>query len=58
MDDEKSVDGGSLPLICNKCGSEMRIVAFIIEPEQIDRIMQYLINKGRAPPGIAESCTT
>ena len=55
MDDEKSVDGGSLPLICEKCGSDMRIVAFIMEPEQINRIMKYLLNNGRAPPGIAES---
>ena len=36
----------------------MRIVAFIMEPEQIDRIMQYLIKKGRAPPGIAKSYAT
>ena len=49
------MDGGSLPLICQKCGSDMRIVAFIMEPEQIDRIMQHLINRGRAPPGITES---
>ncbi len=35
----------------------MRIVAFIMEPEQIDRIMQHLINRGRAPPGITESST-
>jgi hypothetical protein len=40
-------DGGSLPLICEKCGSEMSIVAFIIDPEQIDRIMQHLIKQGR-----------
>jgi len=58
MDDEKSVDGESLPLICEKCGSEMRIVSFIMEPEQIDRIMQCLINKGRAPPVIAKYSTT
>jgi hypothetical protein len=45
------------PLICEKCGSDMRIVAFIMEPEQIDRIMQHLINRGRAPPGITESST-
>ena len=48
---------GINPLICEKCGSEMRIVAFIMEPEQIDRIMQHLINRGRAPPGITESST-
>jgi hypothetical protein len=43
--------------ICEKCGSDMRIVAFIMELEQIDRIMQHLINRGRAPPGITESST-
>ncbi len=36
-----------------KCGSAMQIVSFIMDPEQIDRIMQHLINKGRAPPGMA-----
>ena len=41
-------------LICKKCGSEMRIVAFIMKPVQIDRIMQYLIKQGRAPPSITQ----
>ena len=45
------------PLICSKCGSEMQIVAFIMEPEQIDKIMQHLKKQGRAPPGIAEAFT-
>ncbi len=45
------------PLICEKCGSEMRIVAFIMDPEQIDRIIQHLINKGRAPPGVSDYST-
>ena len=49
---------GINPLICEKCGSAMSIVAFIMDPEQIDRIMQYLIKKGRAPPGIAKSYAT
>jgi hypothetical protein len=38
---------GINPLICEKYGSEMSIVAFIIDPEQIDRIMQHLIKQGR-----------
>ena len=33
------------------------LIAFIIDPEQIDRIIQYLINKGRAPPVISGSYT-
>ncbi len=49
---------GINPLICEKCGSDMRIVAFIMEPEQIDRIMQHLIKQGRAPPVIAAPSTT
>ncbi len=48
---------GINPLICDKCGSEMRIVAFIMDPEQIDRIMHHLKKQGRAPPGIAKSYT-
>ncbi len=36
-------------LICEKCGSDMSIVAFILEPEQINRIMKYFLNNGRAP---------
>ncbi len=48
---------GINPLICEKCGSDMCIVAFIMDPEQIDRIMHHLIKQGRAPPGITESST-
>jgi hypothetical protein len=49
---------GINPLICKKCGSEMSIVAFIMDPEQIERIMHHLIKQGRAPPAIAKSSTT
>ena len=44
---------GINPLICEKCGSDMRIVAFIMDQEQIDRIMQHLKKQSRAPPGVA-----
>jgi hypothetical protein len=30
------------PLACPRCGEEMRIVAFITEPQQIDRILEHL----------------
>ncbi len=49
---------GINPLICEKCGFEMSIVAFIMDPEQIDRLMKPLIKIGRAPPGIAKSYAT
>jgi len=38
-----------------KCSSEMSIVSFIMKPKHIEKIMQHLINKGRAPPGIEKS---
>ncbi len=41
------------PLIYEKCGSDMRIVAFVMDPEQIDKILKHLIKQGRAPPAIA-----
>jgi len=34
------------PLICKKCGSKMLIVAFIMDPDQIDKIMQHLKKQG------------
>ena len=49
---------GINPLTCEKCGSEMLIVSFIKEPEQIDKIMHHLKKQGRSPPVLAHSSTT
>jgi len=44
------------PLMCPRCGQEMRIVAFITEPKVIDRILEHLRRtratrrRPRAPP--------
>ena len=43
---------GINPLICEKCGSEMIIVSFIMDPEQIEKIMHHLKKQGREPPPI------
>jgi hypothetical protein len=48
---------GINPLICEKCGSDMSIVAFIIDSEQIERIMQHLKKQSRAPPITIQSST-
>jgi hypothetical protein len=37
------------PLICLKCGSEMRIVAIIMDKNEIDKIVKHL-DKKRSPP--------
>ena len=46
------------PLVCPRCHGEMRIVAFIIDPTVVDRIIRHLRTKGshreRAPPGWAD----
>jgi len=39
------------PLMCPKCGSEMKVIAVIKEPEDIKRILRHLIKIGRPPPG-------
>ncbi len=47
------------PLECPRCGQAMRIVAFITEPQVIDRIVEYLRRnaaarcRSRAPPRAA-----
>jgi hypothetical protein len=41
------------PLICPKCGSKMRILAFITQPRVINKILEHLKNRAthkRAPP--------
>ena len=43
------------PLICEKCGSEMRVIALINDPMEIQRIVDHLIKSGRAPPGLKVS---
>jgi hypothetical protein len=37
------------PLVCPSCGSEMRVVAFILDHEVVDAILRYLERTGRHP---------
>jgi hypothetical protein len=39
------------PMVCPKCGSEMKVIAVIQEPTEINRILRHLVNQGRPPPG-------
>lgn len=43
------------PLDCPRCGSRMRVLAVITQPEVIDKILDHLasrgIEPGRGPPG-------
>lgn len=40
------------PMVCPKCGSEMKVIAVIQEPTAIDKILQHLVKQGRPPPGL------
>jgi hypothetical protein len=40
------------PLICRHCGSPMRIMAVITDPQQVRKILLHLIKTGKAPPGL------
>jgi hypothetical protein len=47
------------PLVCPSCGGEMKVIAFIIEHEVVDRILRHLKRHGegereRGPPGRSE----
>ena len=37
------------PLVCPRCGAEMRVIAFITEPRVIRRILDHLRQRERGP---------
>ena len=39
------------PLVCPKCGSEMKIIAVIQDPVEIRDSLTHLVKTGHAPPG-------
>ena len=39
------------PLVCPKCGWEMKVIAVIQDPVEIRDILSHLVKTGRAPPG-------
>lgn len=38
--------------VCLKCGSEMKVIAIIQEPNEFKRILRHLVKIGRSPPGL------
>ena len=43
------------PFVCPECGSPMKAIAVIQDPNEIKHILRHLIKIGRAPPGLDES---
>jgi hypothetical protein len=40
------------PLICPRCGSDMKLIAVITDPPEVRKILRHRVNIGRAPPGL------
>ena len=43
------------PLLCPRCGSEMRLIAVITDPAEVRTILHHLVKIGRSPPGLDAS---
>jgi hypothetical protein len=39
------------PMVCTRCGSEMKVVAFIFDKSSIKKIIDHLNKKSKGPPG-------
>jgi hypothetical protein len=42
------------PLVCPKCGSEMKVLSVITDPYEIKKILKHLLKTNKAPPGLDE----
>ena len=40
------------PLVCPRCGSQMKLIAVITDPSEVRKILRHLVKIGRAPPGL------
>ena len=40
------------PLVCTKCGDEMKVVAVIMDPVEVKKILRHLVKTGKSPPGV------
>jgi hypothetical protein len=40
------------PMLCPRCGSEMKLIT---DPPEVRRILRHLLKIGRAPPGLDPS---
>jgi hypothetical protein len=43
------------PLVCPRCGSQMRVLAVIADPAEVMKILRHLVQIGRPPPGLDTS---
>ena len=46
------------PLVCAKCGSEMKVLSVILDSYEINKILKHLVKIGKSPPSLDESVLT
>jgi hypothetical protein len=39
------------PMMCPKCGGDMKVIAIIEDPDELRRVLRHLVKVGRSPPG-------
>ncbi len=42
------------PMVCGRCGSPMRVLVIITDPEELNKIFRHLVKTGKPPPGLDE----
>ena len=42
------------PLECPRCHSPMKLIAVIIDPAEVKKILRHLVKVGRSPPGLEQ----
>ena len=40
------------PLMCPRCGCDMKIIAVITDPDEVKKILKHLRKIGKSPPGV------
>jgi len=43
------------PMVCPRCGSPMRVLAVIIDSQEVKKILRHLVKTGKSPPGLQPS---
>ena len=52
FDRDGSTGDVDMPYVCPRCSSIMRILALIINPGEVKKILRYLVKIGCPPPGL------
>ena len=46
------------PLLCDRCGSPMKVLAVIMDPVEVNKIPSHLVSTGRDPLGLRQLLET